>query len=250
MRDGGFCAIQCKFYKLGYALQKSDIDSFFTASGKDPFARRLIIDTTDAPWSRNADEALDGQQIETSRIGLDRLAESPINWAKYLFEDTLEIAEKKRPRAHQEQALAAVRDGLAEADRGKLIMACGTGKTFTGLKIAEDMVGVGKIALFLVPSLSLMSQTIREWTINSTTPLRAFAVCSDAQVGKRRRNADDVAEVEAHDLDYPATTNAAKLAKKVSHAVPDRMTVVFATYRRRRPHPVSGHPWSGPCSNQ
>lgn len=231
MRDGGVCAIQCKFYQEGHRIQKADIDSFFTASGKSPFTRRLIIDTTDAPWSGHAEDALDGQQIETTRIGLDRLAESPINWAKYLFEDSLEVAEKKKPRPHQEQALAAVREGLAEDDRGKLIMACGTGKTFTGLKIAEDMVGVGKTALFLVPSLSLMSQTIREWTIDSTTPLRAFAVCSDAQVGKRRRNADDVAEVEAHDLDYPATTNAAKLARKVSHTTPDRMTVVFATYQ-------------------
>src|SRR5690606_9193501 len=133
-------------------------------------------------------------------------------------------------RPHQQEALDCVRDGLAEADRGKLIMACGTGKTFTGLKIAEAMVGRGKSVLFLVPSLSLMSQTIREWTIDSATPLASFAVCSDAQVGKRRKNSDDVAEVEAHDLDYPATTNAAKLAAKVAKAAPDRMTAVFATY--------------------
>ncbi|HEY9217260.1 MAG TPA: type ISP restriction/modification enzyme [Phenylobacterium sp.] len=231
MRDGGFCAIQCKFYREGHRIQKADIDSFFTASGKSPFGRRLIIDTTDAPWSENAEEALDGQQIETTRIGLDRLSESPINWAAYLHDETVEVAPKKELRPHQTDALAAVRTGLAEADRGKLIMACGTGKTFTGLKIAEDLAGAGKQVLFLVPSLALMSQTIREWTIDAATPLASFAVCSDAQVGKHQKNKDDVAGVEAHDLDYPATTNAAKLAAKVARVAADRMTVVFATYQ-------------------
>ena len=112
-----------------------------------------------------------------------------------------------------------------------MIMACGTGKTFTGLKIAEDIAGAGKMVLFLVPSLALMSQTIREWTIDAATPLRAFAVCSDVQVGKRRKSTSDVAEIETHDLDYPATTNAAKLADKVAHSASDRMTVVFSTYQ-------------------
>jgi predicted helicase len=225
------CAIQCKFYGEGHTIRKTDIDSFFTASGKQPFARRLIIDTTDAPWSGNAEDALNGQQIETTRIGLDRLELSPIDWAAFLLKDQLVVGEKKKPRQHQTDALEAVRDGFAGGDRGKLIMACGTGKTFTALKIAESLVGAGKSVLFLVPSLSLMSQTIREWTIDSGTPLRAFAVCSDVQVGKRRKNNDDMAEIEVHDLDYPATTNAAKLAAKVAHAAPDRMTAVFATYQ-------------------
>lgn len=226
-----FCAIQCKFYREGHKIQKADIDSFFTASGKRHFSRRLIIDTTDAPWSTNAEAALNDQDKPTSRIGLDRLADSPIDWSSYLLKDEIKIAPKKELRPHQEDALTAVRSGLSEADRGKLIMACGTGKTFTGLKIAEDLAGEGKMVLFLVPSLALMSQTIREWTIDSTTPLRSFAVCSDAQVGKRRKSSYDVAEIDTHDLDYPATTDASKLAKKVLTASSERMTVVFSTYQ-------------------
>ncbi len=229
--EDSFCAIQCKFYREGHRIQKADIDSFFTASGKRQFSRRLIIDTTDAPWSANAEDALSDQDKPISRIGLDRLEESPIDWSAYLLRDEVKIAPPKSIRPHQQDALQAVRDGLAEADRGKLIMACGTGKTFTGLKIAEDIAGSGKMVLFLVPSLALMSQTIREWTIDTATPLRAFAVCSDVQVGKRRKSTSDVAEIETHDLDYPATTNAAKLADKVAHAAPDRMTVVFSTYQ-------------------
>ncbi len=109
-------------------------------------------------------------------------------------------------------------------------MACGTGKTFTGLKIAETLAGSGKQVLFLVPSLSLMSQTITEWTIETSTPLRSFSVCSDNQVGKRK-NGDDLADINIHDLAYPATTNAKILAAKIAHPHDGEMTVIFSTYQ-------------------
>jgi predicted helicase len=212
--EDAFCAIQCKFYREGYRIQKRDIDSFLSSSQLKPFSRGLIIDTTNAPWSEHAEAMLGPLNIV--RIGLDRLEGSPIDWTAWFEHAEVRVAQPKKLRPHQEEALKCVRDGLAEADRGKLIMACGTGKTFTGLKIAEDLVGLGGHALVLVPSLALMSQTIREWTLDSATPLRSFAICSDAQVGKRRSNADDVAEVDVHDLDYPATTNATKLARDPS----------------------------------
>lgn len=229
--DGSFCAVQCKFYRADHHIQKSDIDSFFTASGKAPFTRRLIIDTTEVAWSKNAEDALDGQNISTTRISMERLEQSPIDWRTYLADDKIVLAPKKEVRQHQREALEAVRDGLAEADRGKLIMACGTGKTFTGLKIGEDLAGPGKFVLFLVPSLALMSQTVREWSLDTTTPLRAFAVCSDAQVGKRNKGNDDIGDIDVHDLAHPATTDPAKLANKAMAPAPDEMTVVFSTYQ-------------------
>jgi len=229
--DGGFCAIQCKFYKEGHRIQKADIDSFFTASGKRPFTERLIIDTTNADWSEHAEGALRDQSIETQRIGLSDIEQSPIDWGMYIRDQKVVLAAKKELRPHQKEALDAVRTGFDKADRGKLIMACGTGKTFTGLKIAEDYAGVGKMVLYLVPSLALMSQSVREWSIDTDTPLRCFAVCSDVQVGKRRNNNDDIGDIEIHDLAYPATTDAKTLAEKVN-AHPDlRMTVIFSTYQ-------------------
>jgi predicted helicase len=227
--EDAYCAVQCKFFAEGYRIQKADIDSFLSSSQQRHFSRGLIIETTGAPWSSNATALLDDLNVTT--IGLDRLEDSPIDWAAWFQREEIKVAAPKELRQHQIEALAAVKEGLAEADRGKLIMACGTGKTFTGLKIAEELVGEGGNVLVLVPSLALMSQTIREWTIDSTTALRSYAVCSDAQVGKRRRDADDIAEIELHDLDYPATTKAAKLASRASHAAEDRMTVVFSTYQ-------------------
>ncbi|MFC4254413.1 N-6 DNA methylase [Altererythrobacter xixiisoli] len=227
--EDSFCAIQCKFYAEGYRIQKGDIDSFLASAGTRRYSRGLVIETTGTAWSSNAEALLD--DLNVTRIGMDRLEGSPIDWAAWFQRDEIKLAAPKELRPHQLDALTAVQEGLAEADRGKLIMACGTGKTFTGLKIAETMAGPGRNVLVLVPSLALMSQTIREWTIDSATPLRSFAVCSDVQVGKRRRDADDVAEVELHDLDYPATTNAAKLASRAQDPAPDRMTVVFSTYQ-------------------
>lgn len=228
--DGGFCAIQCKFYREGHRIQKSDIDSFFTASGKKPFTERLIIDTTNAAWSEHAEGALRDQSIDTQRIGFSDIEQSPIDWTVYVKDSKVVLADKKALRPHQQEALAAVRDGFTAADRGKLIMACGTGKTFTSLKIAEDYIGIGKMVLYLVPSLALMSQSVREWSIDTDTPLRCFAVCSDVQVGKRK-SGDDLGDIDIHDLAYPATTDAKMLASKVI-AHPDlRMTVVFSTYQ-------------------
>lgn len=229
--EDGYAAIQCKFYDAAYRIRKEDIDSFISASGKEPFKRRVIIDTTERPWSENAETMIRGQTIPTIRIGLNDLQESPILWDTFAAKGDVVLADKKKLRQHQKEALHDVRAGLSEADRGKLIMACGTGKTFTSLKIAEDLAGQGKLVLFLVPSLALMSQTVREWTGDTETSLRSFAVCSDTQVGKRRADNNDVAEIDILDLAFPASTDAAKLAEGVNHPAPDKMTVVFATYQ-------------------
>ncbi|WP_375634393.1 MULTISPECIES: DEAD/DEAH box helicase [unclassified Bartonella] len=229
--EEGFAAIQCKFYDAAYRIRKADIDSFISASGKAPFKRRVIIDSTESTWSDNAETMIRGQDIPVIRINLSDIQQSPIRWETFAAQGKVVLEDKKKLRPHQLEALRDVRAGLAQADRGKLIMACGTGKTFTSLKIAEDLAGEGKFVLFLVPSLALMSQTVREWTTDAGIGLRSFAVCSDTQVGKRRKNSDDVAEIDVFDLAFPATTDAAKLAEQVAKSVADKMTVVFATYQ-------------------
>ncbi|HDS1124381.1 TPA: DEAD/DEAH box helicase [Stenotrophomonas maltophilia] len=228
---GEIHAIQCKFYAPDYKLQKKDIDSFFTASGRKPFARRIIVATTDH-WSDNAENALVDQQPPVSKITLHDLEASQIDWSRFQPSAPVVLKPKKALRPHQENALKATMVGLAEADRGKLIMACGTGKTFTSLKIAESMAGKGKRVLFLVPSLSLLSQTLTEWTQESAIPLHSFAVCSDSDVGKKKgRKEDDAVQTFAHELRYPATTDAKRLAQGVAarHDA-EHMTVVFSTY--------------------
>lgn len=223
-------AIQCKFYDENYRVQKKDIDSFFTASGKRPFTHRVIVTTTNN-WSDNAEDALRGQNPDVTKIDYHDLENSQIDWSKYQPNKEPVLKPKKKLRPHQENALEAAKDGLHDAARGKLIMACGTGKTFTALKIAENLAGKGKRVLFLVPSLSLLSQTLTEWTQESETPLHSFAVCSDSDVGKKRKKEDDIVQTFVHELRYPATTNAASLSKEMEkrHDA-GHMSVVFSTY--------------------
>ncbi len=225
--SGNIWAVQCKFYDEEAKIYKKHVDSFFTESGKAPFAHRLIVITT-PEISEHVQRAVEGQHIPCSTLTLTELEESAINWEKYKPGVKAVLREKKNPRDHQKKAVAATVEKLKSADRGKLLMACGTGKTYTALKIAEKMVGKGKTALFLVPSLSLLSQSLSEWTLDSETPLTSFAVCSDVTTGKKKN--EDVADITPSDLAYPATTKANKLAEKMSQLDPERMTVVFSTY--------------------
>lgn len=230
---GNHCAIQCKCYSPTTVLDKHNIDSFFTASGTSRFSSRIIVSTT-SHWSRNAEKALEDQQIPVSRIGISDLDASPIDWGQFSLErpQHLTLRSKKRLRPHQTKALDAVMAGFQAGDRGKLIMACGTGKTYTSLKIAEQF-AQDKPAnvLFLVPSISLLSQTLREWSAEASINLHSVAVCSDTKVGKRRKS-DDTSDISIQDLSFPATTKAKAIVKQVNAFTGERhLTAVFSTYQ-------------------
>ncbi|OMC22242.1 DEAD/DEAH box helicase [Mycobacterium colombiense] len=233
-RDTGkYTAVQCKFYEPTHTLSKGDIDSFFTASGKNTFTNRVIISTTDR-WGKNAEDALADQTKPVQRIGMAEIAESPIDWDIAWPAGQLEVsispAVRHLPRPHQDRAIEAVFRGFgAGNDRGKLIMACGTGKTFTALKVAERIAaehrGNAKI-LLLVPSISLLSQTLREWTAQTELDLRAYAVCSDTKVS---RSAEDF---NVHDVPIPVTTDPQRLVHEMEHRKQAKgLTVVFCTYQ-------------------
>ena len=104
-------------------------------------------------------------------------------------------------------------------------MACGTGKTFTALRLTEQQTPKNGLVLFLAPSISLVSQTLREWSAQALEPFHAFVVCSDSKVGKEEE------DIKTHDLAYPATTDAKALAKTANLLTKDRRTVVFCTYQ-------------------
>ena len=230
--EEGWCAIQCKFHATGSRIAKADIDSFLAASGHKDFRQRLIIDTTGREWSTQAEQMLRGQAVPVRRIGLQELQASPIRWQDFATSSEIHLAAKRTLFPHQRKAMEAVTGGLANlGSRGKMIMACGTGKTLTSLRIAEQLAGTGGRVLYLVPSLALMAQTVREWAQDANIPLRSFAVCSDSQVGKRRRRSDDLIDMDALDLAFPANTDAVRLATVAAPPSPDDLTVVFATYQ-------------------
>ena len=231
--EDGYAAIQCKFRKTQGTIARAEIDSFLAASGRPEFRRRILIDTTGRRWSSVLKDTLRHQQIPVQRIGLHDLKKSPIDWSKYVASG--DIVVQREPKAawkHQQQAIDSAVAHFAERDtRGKLLMACGTGKTLVGLRIAETVAGTGGRVLVLVPSLALLSQTLRAWIDDAATDIRAFAVCSDSQTGRPRRSKDDTADMDALDLVYPANTSAERLAEHAGPDAPGQMTVVFATYQ-------------------
>ena len=225
---GEIAAIQCKFYAEGAYLDKKEIDSFFTASGKEPFRERYIFSTTDN-WSKNASDAVEGQQIPTTIIRVQDLDASGIDWSGFSVQDAsnLGLLKKKTPFPHQLEAIEAAKSHFASADRGKMIMACGTGKTFTSLQIVQAMTPKGGTVLFLVPSLALLSQTLKEWKREASVNFRAYAVCSDSKLSKQASTED----TRVADLAYPSTTNVEKLASHFNKGTDAELTVIFSTYQ-------------------
>ena len=231
---GGWCAIQCKFYAPDHHLAKKDIDSFIAASNTADFTSRMVISTA-RDWGANLEAQMATLTPPVVRVGVHDLLDSKVDWSAIDWhgqvETFLPTTGKKTLRPHQREAKDAVLDGLLTRDRGQLVMACGTGKTFTSLKIAEQVALDNKARatqiLFLVPSIQLLNQTLREWKQESEIPFRAFAVCSDNKVG--RRTSEDVG---IQDLIYPATTDTAALARELrTRHTDEQFTVVFSTYQ-------------------
>lgn len=215
---GANTAIQCKFYGPESTISKSDIDTFLSASGKEGFQQRIIVSTTDK-WNAHAETAIQGQQIPVRRIGLADLEASGVDWGAFDWASPQELVvqPKKTLLPHQQQALDDVISGLATHDRGKLIMACGTGKTLTSLRVAERLASAGGSVLFLVPSISLLSQSLREWAAEAEVPLAPLAVCSDRKAVTRSKAVNE--DISTVDLALPSTTNVAILESRLTQAL-------------------------------
>jgi len=221
-----FWAVQCKFYDASSTITHSDLGTFFTASGRVGFSGRLIITTTDK-WTVHAENMLSGQQIETHRLRLNDLKELPISWNWLTPGKTKVLSRKKELFPRQEEALSNAITHYTTEDRGQLIMACGTGKTFTSLKIAEKLVPPYGSVLFVVPSLSLMKQTITEWAWERTRECRYIGICSDDSVGQQ-----DEPNTHIADIAVPVSTNPRKIGSFLDRPLkPVDMTVVFCTYQ-------------------
>lgn len=233
-RDGGLTAVQCKFYAPTHRVSKGDLDKFLAASGRGGFTERLVVSTT-TQWGTTAEETIREQSVPVRRLGLADFEQSRIDWATFDPETptALSLSGASDLRPYQRTAIEKVTAGFETEDRGRLIMACGTGKTFTSLRLTEEYVGAGGSVLFLVPSIALLSQALREWSNNTTVGITPLAVCSDAKASRGRKASEDSSEISVVDLALPATTDPERLARHMKEARTDGsgMRVVFATYQ-------------------
>jgi len=241
-RNGELWAIQAKAYDPKYRVSKKDVDKFLAESGRKVFSYRMLIATTDL-IDRIGERTLQQQEKRSGFFRLNDLRAAAVDWP--VSPQTLRPAKPRKPakpRPHQRDAIRDVLKGFETSNRGQLIMACGTGKTLTGLFITEELesnraarsaaVGPGHAdgwpwkTLVLVPSLSLLKQTVNEWRANATKEFRSLPVCSDATVS----NADDAPVAHTSGLGFPVTTDPGLIATFLRQRT-GPPGVVFATYQ-------------------
>lgn len=242
--EGDYWAIQCKCYQEQSTIDKPAVDSFLSTSSRTfrneelktvGFSHRLWISTTNK-WGPNATEAIKNQHPPVTRINLYDLQEAPVDWEKLDkgIHGEASRTPKKSLRQHQKEAQDKTHAHFQTADRGKLIMACGTGKTFTSLRIAENETNGKGLILFLVPSIALLGQTLREWSSDANEPINAVCICSDPEISRKKTKNDDSDSFSVVDLALPASTNPKDILHQFSHIKKNGnngLTVVFSTYQ-------------------
>ena len=224
--NGEYCAIQCKCFAEDTRVTKPQIDSFVSASAAEVFTKRILVHTG-AELGPNVRRTIDPLGTDFQVIGYGHLASRPIDWPDLRSEDPEQLdyrLELFSLRPHQQAAFDDVVSGFKDSDRGKLIMACGTGKTFTALRIAEKVAGISGRVLYLVPSIGLFSQAMREWAEQQGVTHRYIGICSDTRAGKT----DEDASIQ--ELEIPVTTAPEEISEALQKTDEDAMTVVFCTY--------------------
>ena len=242
---GDYWAIQCKCYDEDALISKGSVDSFLANASRtflDPetfqtrdFSNLLWVQTTRKRWGANAEAAIQGLSKPFNRISLYDLEISAVDWQKLrdgLYGDEAKLP-GKQPRPHQLMAMSKAYEYFVEQrnERGKLIMACGTGKTYTSLKIMEQMTDKDAFVLFLVPSIALLGQTLNAWMADKQDDMRAVCVCSDAKASRKMMDADDE-DASVIDLAIPATTNTNSILRQLQQYDKNGCRVViFSTYQ-------------------
>ena len=221
---GGLCAIQCKFYDSG-PIPNSGIEKFLSAAGPE-FTSRILIATSN--YSQVAQRKLLNHNVAV--ITANDLA----YWI--IEDDSFDLGKpaslklkrvKLKPKYHQADALRGVEDWFAGPQtQGRLLMPCGTGKSLTALWLTENNVGVGGRVLYLVPSISLMNQTMKAWAGQKSLAHRYVGVCSDVKTGRGEDEDSDLTE-----LSMPVTTDSSKITQALKQEHPHSLTVVFSTYQ-------------------
>ena len=226
-KDGTYWAIQAKCYSKT-TLSLEDVSTFFAAALIDGAYGHFMIADSAPRWSRNLEDYVNSNADERDlvRLDLDTLKLSNLDWEGFI-DDAKVLAARKTydPRPHQATAIERASVALGENDRATVVMACGTGKTLMSLRFVETFCPNGTV-LFLAPSISLVSQTMRSWVNQTRSRINVYVVCSSA-------SASEIDEEEygvLTDIPYPATTNAVTLASRFS-ADPEALNVVFSTYQ-------------------
>lgn len=233
-----YIAVQCKFHQDSISF--NDISTFLTklqsGVGEVRFKKGIIISTsnlTSTALKEIEQIRSTGKDIDIDIISEEDFIYSRIDWEKFdptKTEDEIPLCDKKKPRTHQQEAINATKEYFSNPKnaRGKLIMACGTGKTYTSLKIMEAL--DPKITLFLAPSIALLSQTFREYAQEKSEPFYASIVCSDNKVGQSKNEDND--DIKPSELPIKPSTRLEDILSTYEKAQKEnKRFIIFSTYQ-------------------
>jgi len=219
--DGRIFAYQAKFRsdrKVTPSLR--ELSTFFTLSDKADW-RITIANANKLPSSID-------DRVRQSRILADRFDALDSDFfdrlTTYLKTQRIAPPAKKTPHVTQREAIAAAVSYYGKNKRGQLILPCGAGKTLASIWISEKP-GAKKI-LVMLPSLSLLSQTLREWATNASIPFRYLCICSDTTVDL----GNDSPIEKISDMDVPVTTEVEAI-RKFLQDTSSKTSIIFSTYQ-------------------
>lgn len=238
---GTYWAVQCKNFEASHKVSLNDLGTFFAAAEADERYTGLVVATVSEEISSNVDAHLatlrQNRGITSFALTPSDMAQSNVDWS-LLMQQHAEDAETRwartfSPRPHQQDAINQIQACFERHDRAKAIMACGTGKTLTSLRLAEERMAEDgcRDVLFCAPSIALVAQAMREWTNQARVPMRSLVVCSDAKAS--RVGEDDLLD-SVIDVGFPATTSAQALLSNyrwTRERYPEALVVVFSTYQ-------------------
>jgi len=223
-KNGQTWSVQAKGYDHDYYVTYTDMSKFVAQSGNRLIDRMLLICTTDH-LGTNAKSIIKDNNIVTYLH--TEFQNSDIEYPPNIRE--LNKGKRKpKPKPedkyeYQAEAINFVVKHLKKNDRCQLLMACGTGKSYTTLWIKEKL--KAKRTLVLVPSLSLLSQLLKDWTFAANKLFEVLCVCSDKTVGKK--DYDSLIE-STDDLHFPVTSDANDIKQFLKK---DTSQVIFCTYQ-------------------
>lgn len=240
--EGEFWSIQCKYHSDETGQETlSNVSTFFAASNVkygDKIFSKLILCTVSISCSKSLQDIAGNFNKDVSILTHN-------HFSGYGFDTSSNqiIVKTQNLRSYQKEALENIQKAFVEEKetKGILVMACGTGKTFTSLKLVESL--DVKFVLFLVPTIALIEQVAKEYNQQASKEQFNLIVCSDATVKTRdktiKRDEDqDTIDMSIKELKMltgrVATTNTDDILKwfkesKESENI-DKICITFSTY--------------------
>ena len=218
-KEGRIWGVQAKCFAEDHSTTKTELNSFLTDTSRKVVYRRLWMQSN-AKMGDNALSTLNGQEKPVTVLSLNDFRNANLEYPSS-FSELYKVAPKPKPKPdpHQIEAIDAVVKGLKKHDRGQMIMACGTGKTFTTLWIKEAL--NAETTLVLLPSLNLLSQTMSEWAWGAKDDFEILNVCSDKSVGKTE-------DMEPSEAPFPVTSKVSEIRDFLKKST---KKVLFCTYQ-------------------